>query len=83
MGAAPALEPDVPLPQSRRDIWELKVARRALVKDKTWPKNRLQTPTLASTLKQANARLTLILRKLIELANTLIKTDREWARKAA
>ena len=67
MGAALALEPDVPLPQSQRDLKELQVARMAWVKDKTRLKNRLQTLTLAFPLKQANARLTLISRKLRDI----------------
>jgi transposase len=66
-GAAPALEPDAPLSQSQRDLRELQVARKALVKDKTQPMNRLQTLILAFTLKQAKARLTLILRQLSDI----------------
>jgi len=79
-----ALEPDAPLSQSQRDLKELQVARMALVKDKTRLKNRLQTLILAFTLKQAKARLTLILRQLSDIEaeiNACIAQDGATAHK--
>ena len=64
MGAALKLEPDRPASQNQRDLKELQIARTALVKDRTRLKNRLQTLTLAFAIKQAKARLTLVLRQL-------------------
>jgi len=84
MGVALALEPDAPLSQSQRDLKELQIARMALVKDKTRLKNRLQTLILAFTLKQAKARLTLILRQLSDIEaeiNACIAQDGATAHK--
>ena len=84
MGAALVLEPDVPLPQSQRDLKELQIARTALVKDQTRLKNRLQSLTLAFALKQAKARLTLVLRQLRDIEaeiNACITQDDATARK--
>ena len=67
MGAALALEPDAPLPQSQRDLKELQVARTALVKDRTRLKNRLQALTLAFAINQAKTRLTLVSRQLRDI----------------
>ena len=52
MGVAFALEPDAPMSQNLRDLKELRIARMALVKDRTRLKNRLQTPTLAFAVRQ-------------------------------
>jgi transposase len=57
MGAAFALEPDRPLPESQRDLKELQVERCALVRDRTRLLNRLKTQTLALTKRQTRARL--------------------------
>ena len=84
MGAALVLEPDVPLPQSQRDLKEMQVARMALVKDKTRLKNRLQTLTRAFALRQAKARLALISRQLRDIdaeISTCIAQDGATAHK--
>ena len=47
-----------------RDLNELRIARMALIKDRTRLRNRLQTLMLAFALKQAKARLTLVSRQL-------------------
>ena len=67
MGAAFTLEPDAPMSQNLRDLKELRIARSALVKDRTRLKNRLHTLTLAFAVKQAKARLALISRQLIDI----------------
>jgi transposase len=67
MGAAFVLEPDTPMSQNLRDLKELRIARMALIKDRTRLKNRLQTLTLAFALKQAKARLALVSRQLRDI----------------
>ena len=67
MGAAFALEPDPPMSQNLRDLKELRIARMALVKDRTRLKNRLQTLKLAFAIRQAKARLALVSRQLRDI----------------
>ena len=67
MGAAFTLEPDAPMSQNLRDLKELRIARTALVKDRTRLKNRLHTLTLAFAVKQAKARLALVSRQLRDI----------------
>lgn len=57
MGAALALEPDQPTSQHQREINELQVVRRSLVRDRTRLMNRLKTQTLALTKAQTRARI--------------------------
>jgi len=66
------------------------VERTALVKDRTRLLNRLKAQNLSLTKRQSKAQLALIerqlaaiTRKLIELANALIRDDRKWSQRLA
>ena len=86
MGAAFALEPDTPMSQNLRDLKELRIARTALVKDRTRLKNRLQTLTLAFAVRQAKARLALVSRQLRDIdaeISACIAHDQPTARQHA
>lgn len=67
MGAALALAPQQPLPESLRDLKELQVARAALVKDQTRLSNRLQTQRVSFVRQQGEARLALIRQHLRDI----------------
>jgi len=64
MGAAFALEPDLPVPEEQRELKELQVQHTALVKDRTRLLNRLKIQTLALTRRQTRARLAQVERQL-------------------
>ena len=64
MGAALDLVADTPDDEGQHELKALQVARTALVKDRTWLKNRLKTQTLTMTRRHARARLAQLERQL-------------------
>ena len=64
MGAALELQPGRPQSKNQRELKELHIERRALVKDRTRLLNRFKTQTLALTRRRTKARLAQIERQL-------------------
>lgn len=64
MGSALDLVPDAPMAEGHNDLKEMRIARTAVVKDRTRLKNRLKTQTLAITRRQTKARLAQVERQL-------------------
>lgn len=67
MGSALKLEPDQPQAADQRELKELQVARKALVKDRTRLLNRLKTQHLAMTRRHSKARLAQIEHQLKQI----------------
>lgn len=73
MGAALDLVPDAPMDKKQPALKELRIARMALIKDRTRLLNRLKTQTLPLTRRQTKARLEQIKRQLDALDAELLK----------
>ena len=67
MGAALDLDPQGPISQDTFILRGLRVARAALIKDRTRLRNRAQTQTMAVLKRQTKARLAQVVRQIAEL----------------
>lgn len=83
MGGALTLEPDAPMSQNTRVLRDLQVARTALIKEQTRPRNRAHVHTNAVLKRQTKTRLTLVEKQIAELDREiahLIDADEHTAR---
>jgi transposase len=84
MGAALALEPDVPISENLHNLQELQVARTSLVKERTRLRNRGHVQINAVLKRQTKTRLALVERQIAEMNAEIAKhiaEDQAMARK--